>query len=1153
MQDNLSLFAVPPFDRDAEQRQRALDTATSFIVQAPAGSGKTELLVQRFLALLAVVKEPENIVAITFTRKAAGEMRTRITQALHEAKSTSPPDQEHKRQRWKLAHSVLARDEKRGWKLLESPGRLRIITIDSLCHGITRLMPLTSELGVTRSINEDVRDLYAIAAHRTVQLLGTSRPVASDIRRALVHVDNNVGELEEEIVKMLARRDQWLRHVDHPDPARLRLKMEATLRRLVCERLEAVQRMIPDDLRLELVRLARIAANNKKLENPEHVIASCEDLDGFPDCTPEALRNWCGLVELVLTQSGDGRKTVNIRQGFSRNQREAKEDMSVLIEQLKQVPGLMEELDAVRQLPPARYSDSQWQALESFARLLPIAVDQLKAVFAEQQTCDYAEIAQAALHALRKHGGPSDLALALGEGIEHLLVDEFQDTSVTQVNLLTALTAGWKHGDGRTLFLVGDPMQSIYRFREAEVGSFIRAAETKSFASITLELLQLEKNFRSRDAVVDWVNETFPQVFLGVEDIGAGAVRFSPCEAAARDRDGAAVVRLHTQFGAANDVRSEEAEQVLDLLRDLRVRGEKAAVLVRSRTHLFSIVSRLREAAASEPDLRFQAVEIDALAEQVVISDLRALTHALLHLGDRTAWLAILRAPWCGLSLHDLHALVSGGKFETVLDLLRERGDRLSEDGQARLARVMPVLESALAQRGRLRLRQWLESTWVTLNGPACLHNNRDMDDAAAFFDLLEELDFGGDVESLAAFDSAIERLYSEPDPDATDAIQVMTIHKAKGLEFGAVLLPGLGRSTQGSGRSMLLWSEGEVDGTPQLLMAAMKAKGDEDDPVYKFLKAMEDERENNELRRLLYVAATRAKHELHLFASLNCDAQEFVARPKKPESRSMLALLWPKVESEFREHAGLHAISTVRLAAAAAPEKQLPLSRLPLSWKPPEVPVGVNWQLGREPETVDTDEDVTYDWAGERARRIGVVVHAVLQRIGEEGLSAWSEEHVRNLRPTLQATLANEGVAPDDMPDAVARAERALLSAVTSERGRWILRERSDAQNEFPLTGFVGDELSSFVIDRTFVSDGIRWIIDYKTGLREGGDREAFLENEVERYREKMERYAEIFRRMDASLPIKLGLYYPLMTGWREWEPRASSQPMSSARAGKS
>ena len=1159
MQDNLSLFAVPEIDRDAFERERALDTGTSFIVQAPAGSGKTELLVQRFLALLAIVKEPENIVAITFTRKAAGEMRARVTKALREAVDTVPPEEEHKRQRWKLAHRVLARDEKRGWKLLESPGRLRIVTIDSLCHSITRMMPLTSKLGAMRNVTDKPGDLYAAAAHRTIQLLGTSNPIALDVRRALEHLDNNVAELEKQLSDMLGPRDQWLRHVDLGNAAQLRAKMEATLRRIVCDRLEAVQRMIPDDLRRELVRLSQIAATNKKLDDPQHVIVSCEHLDGFPDCTPEALDSWRGLVEFVLTKTKNhwrGRPDKTI--GLPRHEKEEKENYEALMSALSQIPGLEESLASIRGLPPARYSESQWAALECFARLLPRAAEQLKEAFVEQQTCDYAAISEAALQALKSYGAPTDLAMALGEGIEHLLVDEFQDTSVSQVKLLEALTAGWKHGDGRTLFLVGDPMQSIYRFREAEVASFIRVSETKSFGAISLELLQLEKNFRSRQVIVDWVNRVFPTVFPKEEDLGTGAVKFSACRAAARTKEGEAKVQLHTQFGTNDETRQKEAEQVVQVVRDLRARHEKTAVLVRSRTHLYNIVSSLREAAGSEPALRFQAVEIDALAEQVVISDLRALTHALLHLGNRVAWLAILRAPWCGLSLRDLHALVEGQKYATVLELIRERRERLSEDGQARLGRVLPVMDAALAQRGRLPLRQWVESTWLSLNGPACLRESREMEDAAAFFDLLDELDFGSDVESLSAFDNAVAKLFSQPDPDATDAIQVMTIHKAKGLEFDAVLLPGLGRHTRGNDHNLLLWSEREVEGVPELLMAATKAKGAEDDPIYGFLKCTECECEDNELRRLLYVATTRAKHELHLFASLACDAQDYLAGNKQPQRRSMLGLLWPAIECSFREQANVRAANLqaeepLRIAAAAEVEAHPMLRRLPLAWLLPEIPDGVQWQPGREPEAIDPDDNVTYDWAGERARRVGVVVHAMLQRIGEEGLAKWNEERVRYLRPMLGSALANEGVAPSDLPDAVGRAEKALLAAISEERGRWILQPRAGAQNEFALTGFFGSNLNSFVIDRTFVADGVRWIVDYKTGLREGGDREAFLDNEVERYREKMERYAEIFRRFDSTVPVRLALYYPLMSGWREWEPRSSGQPASSAQVGKS
>ena len=127
---------------DQEARSRALDPSTSFIVQAPAGSGKTGLLTQRFLVLLASVDAPEEIVAITFTRKAASEMRQRILQALERAGSDQPPERDHERRTWKLARHALVRDKALGWQLLDNPARLRIQTIDSLCTALARQMPI---------------------------------------------------------------------------------------------------------------------------------------------------------------------------------------------------------------------------------------------------------------------------------------------------------------------------------------------------------------------------------------------------------------------------------------------------------------------------------------------------------------------------------------------------------------------------------------------------------------------------------------------------------------------------------------------------------------------------------------------------------------------------------------------------------------------------------------------------------------------------------------------------------------------------------------------------------------------------------------------------------------------------------------------------
>ena len=1138
MIEQLGLFAAPAADSDEQARERAIAVSDSFIVQAPAGSGKTELLVQRFLALLAIVDEPENIVALTFTRKAAGEMRARVTNALHEAATSKlPPEEGHKRKRWELAQSALAQDKKQGWNLLQSSTRLRIVTIDSLCHSIVRQTPWTSELGVVRSVAENADDLYNAAAHRTIQLLGNGGTVADDLRHALVHLDNGVPELEAELVKMLQRRDQWLRHMDKGVPTQLRSAMETTLRRLVCEKLEQIKQAVPSEVQRDLVRLSAFAAANLHLRKPDHPIVACLRADEFPDCSPDAIPVWLGIAALLLTSKPGWRVEggINSSIGFPTTNLKEKLALINLLDRLRQVSGLEKVLASVRDLPTARFTDTQWETLETFARLLPEAVNQLRAVFIERQSCDYIEVTSAALKALEENAQPS-LAVALGHNIEHLLVDEFQDTSVTQVRLFESLTRSWKT-EGRTLFLVGDPMQSIYRFRQAEVGSFLRTVNDEKFGALAVQKLRLTKNFRSRQTIVDWVNQVFPTVFPPVEDVTSGAIRFVASVAAARDRERESSVVVHAQFGTTTEAHQQEAAEVLRIIRDLRRRHEKAAILVRSRKHLFNILADLREAASDNSDLRFQAVEIDELAEQVVIGDLRALTHALLHLGNRVAWLAVLRAPWCGLSLADLHALVAGERFSTIWQLMHRRASNLSDDGQARLARIVPILEEALAKRGRLTLRHWVESTWVSLNGPACLRSNRELEDASSYFDLLDRLDSGGDIDSLSALEKSIRLLFSQPDPEANDSIQIMTIHKAKGLEFDAVLLPALGRHTYGDDRSLLLWDERTTVHGTELLMAPMKPKGGEEDLIYEFLNNIEAERIKNESRRLLYVAVTRAKHELHLFGDLDCTAQEFLEEAKPPDSRSLLSLLWPAVRQEFIAQAEVERDRPVKIHAAAESSIERSLSRLPLNWTAPGVPGGLDWWPVNEPEFVDPEDEVTYDWAGERARRIGIVVHGVLQRIAEEGLSHWDEARLRMMQPSLRAALANQGVGPADMPDMLSRTERAILTSITDSRGRWILQDRPHARSEFALTGTVDGQLNNFAIDRTFIADGIRWIVDYKTGSREGGDPEAFLDNEVVRYKEKMDRYAQLFRALDPHTPIKIGLYYPLMNGWREWE----------------
>ncbi len=214
-------------------------------------------------------------------------------------------------------------------------------------------------------------------------------------------------------------------------------------------------------------------------------------------------------------------------------------------------------LDAVRSLPPARYDEEEWRVLVAQLRVLRLAVAELELVFAARRVADYPRFAWAARQALGAPDAPTDTALALDAELRHVLVDEFQDTSEAQVRLLESLTAGWQRDDGRTLFLVGDPMQSIYRFRNADVGLFLDI-RARGLGAVALEPLTLAVNFRSTVPVVEWINECFGRVLPAADDMLRGAVSYAPGVA----RPGAGTdggVRVHALLRRS---RLHEAEQV---------------------------------------------------------------------------------------------------------------------------------------------------------------------------------------------------------------------------------------------------------------------------------------------------------------------------------------------------------------------------------------------------------------------------------------------------------------------------------------------------------------------------------------------------------------------------------------------------------------
>jgi len=1132
---------------DQVARARALDPSTSFIVQAPAGSGKTGLLTQRFLVLLAGVEAPEEIVAMTFTRKAAGEMRQRIVQALQGAKNDPAPAQDHARHTWELARRVLARDQAQGWHLLDNPSRLHIQTIDSLCTALARQMPILSRFGSVPDITEDAGPLYLEAARNTIAELESSAVWSDAIAHLARHLDGRLDKLQGLISAMLARRDHWLRHIAIRDHRVLkRENLEAAMARLVTEALRELAKQVPGVAGSELIELARFAANN--LQATDSPIAMCGDLQDWPGVQLINRPQWQGLAALLLTEKGSWRKRFTRSEGFpAPSQARNKQEKAHFTERKQRITRLLaswhaeeafrEQLALLRVLPPHQYTEDEWATLQALIAVLRLAAAHLELVFSDQGQVDFPALHQAAITALGEPEAPTELALALDYRIRHLLVDEFQDTSFNQYELLQRLTAGWQPGDGRSLFVVGDPMQSIYRFREAEVGLFLDAT-ANGIGGLPLEFLRLTVNFRSQKGIIEWVNQHFPEVLPAAVTIAGGAVSYTPSIAFHPSRQGAAVT-VYPSLGR-DDI--TEARQVVSIVQRTRQEHpqESTAILVRGRTHLRQIVAQLRQLG-----LRFQAVEIERLADRPVVQDLLALTRALHHLADRIAWLALLRAPYCGLTLTDLHALAGADSGRSIIDLLHQpqRLEALSHDGRSRIARVLPVLNTALQERARCSLRSNVEGVWIALGGPACVTDESGLQDAEVYFQLLERLGIEGNVADLHELTKQVERLFALPDAQADESLQIMTIHKAKGLEFDTVIVPGLGRSPRRDEDKLLHWlershvSEARTADDRDLLLAPISAQGEAKNPMAAYLQRLDTVKGCFENSRLLYVAATRARQHLHLLGHVSVREQEAGFILKEPSDNTLLARLWSVVESDYQARLGEHQMDTaVQENAPVSTVHSIMRSRLVRDWSLPDPPESASFVDTISEQGVE--ELLEFDWAGETARHVGTVVHRLLQYIGQVGIECIAPGDLQRFERLGRHMLTQLGVSGNRLAIATTEIAVALQAVFQDERGRWILSGQHDqASCEFAVSGLRDGAVVHMVMDRTFVDDqGIRWIIDYKTGTHTGGRVDEFLDQEQHRYRSQLERYATIMQKLQPE-SIRLGLYFPHLGGWREWQ----------------
>jgi ATP-dependent helicase/nuclease subunit A len=1119
------MITEPTQPADQVIRDQALDPGTGFHLEAPAGSGKTSVLLTRFLTLLARVDNPEEMLALTFTRKAAGELRARVMALLWERHEPGPEASPLDLQLRKLASEVFRRHGDSA-QLKLTPERLPIMTFHGFCAQLLKLAPQEAGVPLEFTLLEEneARWLKAEALEELRSRLN-ARPRRDPVRQALVRrlvrLNNDWPRLARELHGLLSRRDSLGEFLELARVSR----DAAAYQRLLEERFRMVLLPLLEGLRTGLAESALGEAWTHFWQELQGSSQGHRLPPQLPGATPADLTGWQAIAEVLLTKQGEPRKQLTPRLGFPAGLGQA-----VWSGLIRDLPGtVLRSMKQCRDLTPDGASVAEAAALQDLVILVGEALGVYEELCARRGALDFVDLEAATLNLLREDD-PTEIMLRLDWRLQHILVDEFQDTSENQMHLLCRLMAGWQAGHGRTLMVVGDPKQSIYGWRQAKPRLFMASRQglpCGPAAPLPLTPLWLTTNFRASRTLIQWANQVFEDTIMSSGTAGA---RFHRAEPRPRAPEGPAPhLALFTgeSDSAARELEARWlARQVAQALAALGEQ-ETIGILLFTRKHLPRYLKALSEAG-----LAVRVREGLKLADSRTVAHLHNLARALVRPQDEVAWAAALRGPWGPQPFQTLARVA-----QTPGDLWPEKLRRLAgqNDCPGELLPMAASLEIARAQVGRRPLADiltdWLDATgaWTTIaawEGPPGVANAR------AYLDLLAAAETGIPESTFIKSDFNLQETFQPPDPRAqASPVEILTVHGAKGLEFHQVFLPFLDWQP--------LRSE---DNTPPFLLEEIPGRDrhglalarpyiqKKQSSLYLLLRDLKNQRIVDEARRVFYVAVTRARQRLVMsgLAKLNNKGgwqisgdsplawlRQHYRQDLPPAGCSGC---WPDPEMQ------VELLNTV----PPWPGKTEISRDLPAAWDfhPEASPYQVTFpsQLATVQERVaPLEAEAPED--GEAARLRGEVTHRALETLARGG----PLPNAASLAAALRQAGLPAGTAASLAPQIQAELEACQADPFLAA----LLRpDLPGAASEW----FLEDQMQPGVIRRGVIDrlafDGRHWwLLDYKTSRPAAGqDWETFLAEETEKYRPQLLAYREMAAKAKGLGPpetIRLALYF--------------------------
>lgn len=1096
---------------DQSIRAQTTNLGSNILLGAGAGMGKTFELVKRLLKCLTVVDKPNQVLPVTFTVKARAEMKERVLSELYKAQKNEPLQSPHEAEMRTLAKAVLKRDAELGWGMLKNTNVLDIKTFDSLSASILSMAPVTSKIGAQTKVLDNPSTVYRKASERLLSDYSTGKDWAGHVKMLLKHLDNNFEKATAMLCEMLAVRDQWLplvleiNHVDNVKP--LLERNNLVLVNVMYQSFISV--VMP--LEQEIIQMFQYVSKNADSALHEK-LGPLYEINELPsDITSEHdLDVYSSLIRFLTTSKGDGFiKALNKGKGFpaasSIKDKELKgiatlekeNGMYVLTEIAS--AGLDMWLSGMHKTTTYKYEEQEWGILEVLVSVLPILASNLLLEFKNINQVDFIEVSGGALAALGEIDNPTNLALRLDKQYKHILVDECQDCNFSQIELLSRLTAGWERGDGRSLFFVGDPKQSIYLFRGSNVTLFMLIAQN-GLNDLEFVPLQLKNNFRSQANLVKWVNNTFECAFGNTSDLSVGMIPYekaAPTKAPSLINESPVDIEIFDRNGGGR----AEAEYICQKVDEISKfdPGASIAVLAKSR----SLLNNLTE-LMNENSLGHKAHNIHKLESNPVIINLIALTRAILHSSDRVAWLSLLRSPFVGLSVGDMEKVAMGEKGyvygnSLLVNLITSDTvlASIDEEFSTKLKRLSRVMKQSTGHLERKSLTTIVRGAFYELGGLSTAHSEIDMQNIEAFFNLLSRFDY--DTFNLETFEHELSSLYAMNQDDKTNVI-LMTIHGSKGLEFDYVFIPGAHSRLRSDVPKMLETETVNVDGAhPVSVIAPVSESGDASLKINSVINSFTTIKKNLEATRLAYVAVTRAKKKLYITG----EAKE-AGNKGQFVNTSLLSTISSSIPDDFNLRDG-----------AYVEVKEEGLNRDVLS-NVIAMPLPEGNSLAQYRGLINVSNEVlpNFNWVKDISRSVGIVIHLALEEMAVCGVDQYYAEGLDKFKSKYHTQLKQEGVAKELLTTGVNLVVNKLNKLRNDETLDWLLYPRETMTTEMEFTTVEAGKLKQRRVDLTFIEHNMRYFFDYKSDEpAEGESTQSFVARMMAAYKGQMKIYENCFQ----------------------------------------